>query len=312
MSRSNSSTINFTLTAYAQGRMNDLMAARVVANALCPIVNTSGAAGQFKTFDDKNSFQTYNTGRGLGGAARRIAFSADDDSFNCTPQALEVTVDQHERDLAGVDNPLAQQLLDEGKVRALLNATALSHVKKVVDFVGDNTTALSDRGNWSNKDIDPIDQLDEQLEALVTDVGSSTGITLTLGLTAFRKLRSNAQVKARARGVKVGDVTADDIKSMLILPVDIVIGALSYNSAKEGQTVSKALLMGSVAYLSYSIPNPTIYDPSPFKCLTTGSNMIESVRTYADPSSRFDVHAIDWSEDLKKTSTLGLKRFDVI
>lgn len=312
MSRSASSTINFTLTAYAQGRMNDLLTARAVANALCPIVPASGAAGQFKTFDDKNSFQTYNTGRGLGGTARRIAFAASDDAFNCTPQALEVTVDQHERDLAGINNPLAQQLLDEGKIRALLNATALSHVKKVVDFVGDNTTALVDRGNWSNKDIDPIDQLDEQLEALVTAVGSSTGITLTIGLTALRKLRSNANVKARARGVKVGDVTVEDIRSMLMIPVDIVVGALSYNTAKEGQAVSKALLAGSIAYLSYSVPNPTIYDPSPFKCFTTGSNMIESVRTYRDPSERFDVHAIDWSEDIKQTSTLGIKRFDVI
>lgn len=311
--RTSSASVNYTLTNYAVGLMNDLAKAREIVDALCPTVVVPGATGQYKTFDDVNSFTVYNTARGLGGVARRIEFAASDGSFDCKPQALEVTVDDHERERAnGAANAtLANELLDQGKVRALLNSTALSHAKKIVDFVGNNTTALANRGNWSNKDIDPIDQLNEALVDLVTAVGSAAGITFTIGLTALKVLIANDKVKARARGVRVGDVGLADVVNMLIMPVRPVVGVLSYNTAKIGQTASKSQVLGSIAYLSYSVPNPTAYDPSPFKVFTTGQNNIEAVRTYRDESARSDVHAVDWSEDMKATGSAAYKRFDV-
>ena len=308
MSRSSSAAVNNFLTAYAQGLANDIRAAQAVVAALCPTVQVGAATGQYKSFDDRNSFSVYATSRGLGGDAKRIFFSATDASFNCKPQALEVTVDQHEREQAG-DAPLAQQLLDQGKVRALINATMLSHVHKIVNYVIDNTTAVDARGQWSNAAIDPIDQLDEQLEALTTDVGSTENINLVLSTTTWRALRNHPKVKARASGVKVGAITLDDLKTLLMLPVNVVVGALSYATNKEGQTVAKGQVIGGNAILTYALPNPTVYDPSAFKCFTTGSGNIQSVRTYQE--ARADIHAIDWSEDLKKTSTLGVKRLQI-
>ena len=76
MSRASSATVNYTLTNYAQGLANDLMKARELTNTLMPMVQVSGASGQYKAFSDVNSFQTYATLRGLGGKARRIEFDA--------------------------------------------------------------------------------------------------------------------------------------------------------------------------------------------------------------------------------------------
>ena len=210
MSRASSSTINYTLTGYAQGLANDILSAQAVVNALAPTVPVTGGAGQYKAFDDRNSFSIYNTSRGLGGSAKRIAFDTDDATFNCKPQALEVAIDDHERTLAG-SGPLAMQLLDEGKIRALVNSTALSHVSKVVNFVIANTTPVAASGNWSNADIDPIDQLDEQLEGLVTDVGSSQFINLTLSVSSWRALRNHPKVKARANGVQTSGITIEQL-----------------------------------------------------------------------------------------------------
>ncbi len=315
MPRSSSAAINYTLTAYAQGLANDIMQAQEVARALCPIVPVTGAAGKFKKFSDRNSFTAYNTQRGLGGSAKRILFEATDGDFNCEPQALEVTVDQHERSLADAGgNPLAQQLLDQGKVRALVNATALSHVDKVITFVNANVSAKADTGNWSNTGIDPIDQLDEQLDELSTDVGSTQFINLVLSTTAWRTLRNHAKVKARCSGVQVGGISREQLASILMFPVNIVIGGISKLSTKEGQSIAKGgktQVVGSNAYLSYGVPNPTPYDPSALKCFSTGSGNIAAVRTYTDPSERFDVHAVDWSEDLQLCSALAIRRLAI-
>lgn len=313
MSRQSAAAINYVLTAYAQGFANDALRMQEVATVLCPVVPVTGAAGGYKLFSDENSFRVYNTQRGLGGRARRIEFDATDGTFNCEPQALEVTVDDHERALADAGgNPMAQLLLDQGKVRALINSAMLSHTNKVVAFVVANTTAVAQRGNWSNPDIDPIDQLDEQLDGLSTDVGSTSNINLVLSTTAWRTLRNHPKVKARCSGVQVGGITRDQLQGLLMFPVNVVIGALSKLTSGMGQaTKTKSNVVGSNAILCYGLPNPTPYDPSAFKLFSTGDGMISAVRTIRDDLARSDVHAVDWSEDIKLTSALAVKRLAI-
>src|SRR5690242_2367079 len=91
-----SATLNYQLTAYAQGLMNDLADVIEVAERLAPTTPVPGAAGQFKKFDDKNSFMPEKTARALGGDPTLINFNATDDSYSCKPQALEVRVDKKE------------------------------------------------------------------------------------------------------------------------------------------------------------------------------------------------------------------------
>src|ERR1044071_2739927 len=126
MPRQTTATLNYQLTTFAQGHMNDTRRTMELAERLAPTVQVPGSSGQYKQFNDANSFQLYNTARALGGDPLRIEFAADDAFYNCKPQALEVTVDGEERRQAGEENSIAQQLLDEGKVKALLNGVSLS------------------------------------------------------------------------------------------------------------------------------------------------------------------------------------------
>lgn len=311
MSRASSATVNYTLTNYAQGLANDLMKARELTNILMPMVQVTGASGQYKQFSDVNSFQTYATLRGLGGKARRIEFDATDATFVCEPHALEATVDDHERELAGSAGGLAAQLLDQGKIKSLINSSSLSLAKRVVDFVAANTTAVGSRGNWSNADVDPIDQIDEQLQNLMTATGGFMTPTVVLGLSAWRTLRNHPKTKARTSGVQVGGISLGQLAGMFFIPATPVVGMVSYNTAKPGNTVSKSQVLGDICYIQASVPNPTIYDPSPFKCFTTGVGGVESVRTYRDESSRSDVHAVDWNEVFKSTSTSSIIRLTI-
>jgi hypothetical protein len=300
--------MNYQLTSFARGHMNDVRRAYELAERLCPTVAVPGTSGQYKSFNDENSFQVYNTARAMGGDPNRIQFDADDLFYNCKPQALEVTVDEEERRQAGEDNALAQQLLDEGKIKALLNIAALSNAKKRVDFVLSKLDALKDVGNWSNKDIDPIDQLDQVIIDLATLCGSSEFIKVTMSLTAWATLRNHPKSKARCNGVQAMPLTIEQVQSGLTTPVDIKAYAISYNEKALGQAKSKKQLLNGDVIVHMSIPSPTQYDPSAFKSFTAGQNNIAAVRSYMATNGLYGGHFVDWSEDLEQTSTIAAAR----
>jgi hypothetical protein len=306
-------TLNQQLTGFAQGHMNDLAEARALAERLAPSTPVPGSAGQFKKFNDKNSFMPEDTARAVGGDPKIIAFSASDDTYACKPQALEVRVDQSEVEAAGNNaGAVGQQLLREGKVAAMLNKAALSHSVQVVAAVLAAVSAQAGIGDWSNPEIDPIDQLDAQLDALTTDCGSATNIKLTLDTSAWRLLRSHPKVKARTQGVQVGGITREQLASLLMIPVDVMIASIVKDTAGLGVTASKARVLASTALLHYSVPSATIYDPSPFKTFTVGmGSPFAGVRSYQSLNGLWEGHIIDWSRDIKQTSTLAMRRITV-
>jgi hypothetical protein len=308
-----SASLNYQLTTFAQGHMNDLADARALAERLAPSTPVPGSSGQFKKFADKNSFLPEDTARALGGDPKLLAFSASDDTYSCKPQALEVRVDQAEIDAAGSGaGALGQQLLREGKVAALLNKAALSHSVQVVTAVLAAVTAQAARGVWSNPDIDPIDQLDEQLLALSQDCGSASNIKLTLDVGAWSALRSHPKVKARASFVQVGGITRDQLAGILLFPVDVFIANLVKDAAPLGVTVSKTRVLASECLIHYSVPNATLYDPSPFKTFTVGmGSPFSGVRSYNAPNGLWEGHLIDWSRDIKQTASLAMRRLTI-
>lgn len=319
--QSSSATLNYQLTDFATGHMNDLSAAYAYAERICPTVRVPGTHGQYKKFDDVNSFQTYNTARALGGDPTRVEFSAEDEFFNCTPQALEVTVDEEERRQAGENNAVAQQLLDEGKIKAVLNASALSFAYKRTNYVINNTTPVANRGNFSNPNIDPIDQLDEQLDQLSLACGSINFLKVTLDVAAWRTIRSHPLVKRRLTGVQVSEISIDQLKMMLLFPVDVMVAALSYSGANKGpvggtgaaageQTGKKRLLAGNIL-VHYSAPDPTMFDPSAFKCFVAGQSNVQAVRSYMAPNGLYGGHIVDWSEDIEQTSNIAMARLQL-
>ena len=308
MGRGVTASLNYQLTNFAQGHMNDVRRAYELAERLCPTVAVPGSNGQYKKFNDKNSFQVYNTARALGSDPKRIEFAADDAFYNCKPQALEIPVDEEERRQAGENNPLAQQLLDEGKIKALLNVTALSSAKKRVDFVLANLAAEAAIGNWSNVNIDPIDQLDSVIVALATACGNSEMIKVTMSLSAWATLRNHPKSKARCNGIQAMPLTIEQVQAGLTIPVDMKAFAISYNENQLGQAQSKKQLLVGDVIVHYSSPSPTVYDPSAFKCFTAGQNNVASVRSYMADNGLYGGHFVDWSEDIAQTGTAAAKR----
>ena len=311
-----SATLNYQLTAYAQGLWNDLGDVIKLAERLAPTTPVPGAAGQFKKFDDKVSFMPEKTARALGGDPVLIAFNASDDSYSCKPQALEVRIDKEEDQAAGFDaGDVQASLLDQGKIRALVNKVALSHVLDVCTAVTSNTTAQSGVGTWSDPNIDPIDQLNAQLLGLAQDCGSTQNVKMTMDLSVWNTLRSHPKVKARAlfgAGESVASISLEQLNAALIYPVDIMPANVVYDTNRLNQASNKTRALSGVCLLHYSVPNATIYDPSAFKSFTVGSaGFLGNVRTYVAPNQLWRGHLLDWSRDIKQTSTLSMRRINV-
>lgn len=224
-----SSKFNVTLTNYARGLSQDLRSA--LADFMAPEVIVPAATGQYKSFDDKNAFHVLDTSRAVGGPARRLEFAASDPTYNCLPQALEIPIDDHERDEAGREDPLH---LEQAKTQTLVASAVASHEAKVFDAVAAAIAAVGGVGAWSGaaNAKDPVAEIDAQIEALATSTGMLPN-RMVIGLPAWAIIRHNPAVIARFPGAASVGVTRAQFASLLLNPdLDIRVGVLSRDTSK--------------------------------------------------------------------------------
>jgi hypothetical protein len=304
MGKITQSAINVTLTTYAQGVAQDLTSA--IANFIAPIVRVGSPVGQFKKFNEKDAFQIYQTGRGYGGAANRIAFGATDGTLNCLPQALEIAIDDAERS-PGAD-PVQ---MEQAKVRTLISATTISHEKKVLDLIKSGKAATGGIGNWTAADADPVAEIDAMIESIATKTGMMPNRIL-FGLGALRIIRNNPKVLAKFPGAAQVGVTMDQLLGLFLNPqMQGKVAVLSGDTTKTGATANKANILGNEVFVFIGSDSPDIYDPSFAKTFTVGEGGVDKVREYRDESARSDIYAIDWSEDIQVVSAISALRASI-
>ena len=300
--------INQTLTNYASGVLNDLQSA--TADFLAPPVTVPATIGQYKAYDNKNAFQVHETARGVGGPARRIFMDVSEPTFNCMPQALEITIDDSERDAAGTINPLD---LEQAKVKTLVQSSVVSHERHVITtaatLTADTTTVGGGvMGKWGLAAVDPVVQLDYIIEGIAKSTGNLPNAIL-MGMTAWRRFRNNAKVIEKQPGAALIGLNSGQASAMLINPgAEIRISTMAYDTTKEGKTRNQAFVNGDDVYVFIRSASPTIYDPSAMKTFVGGRGGVTAVREYRDESSRSDIYAVDWSRDVKITSTICIER----
>lgn len=299
-------SFNPTLTTYAQGIAADVDTSD--ADFLCPEVVVPASIGQYKSYSDKDLIALYETARALGGQANRIRLSATDPTYNAKPHALEASVDDAERDAA----PDSGALLDQAKVRAVVNASRRARLNRVLTVIRASVSAESGKGVWSDAAKDPIKEINEQILA----IAQATGLLpnrLWIDMIAWAKLVDHPKVLARMPGADLATVDTLRVRRLLTLNpgIEIKIGAAIYDENKAGQAKSGKFMGNGDVFIYYAESNPDQYDASFAKCFTTAKGGVDQVRTYRDEPARSDVHAVDWTEDNKVTTTIAGKRITV-
>jgi ribosomal protein S13 len=188
------------------------------------------------------------------------------------------------------------------KIRTLLSGKATGYAKRVADFVFANLTPVAGKGEWSNPDIDPIDQLDEQLDALSLDVASTENINVVMSVAEWRAIRANPKIKARLNLTGNMALTRQMFTDALLFPVNLEISGVAYTATKRGQsTVTKARAAAGYCIIAHTVPGATTDDASAFKCFSTSPVLVDGVKTYREENSNSEIHSMDWDEDIKKT-----------
>lgn len=292
------SGINRHLTNYASGLAQDRAAS--LANFIAPIVVTGLASGQYKRYSDKNSFQVLDTSRAVGGTRKRIEFDATDPFFNCQPQGLETTIDDHERAMSG-DNVTS---LQEAKIRNLVGAGVLSHEKRVFDLIKAAKPATGGIGVWSNPAVnDPVSDLDSQIEAIAITTGRMPN-RIVFGIGAWRIFRNHSRVIARQPGADLIGLQPEQAARMMINPeMSVRIGILGGDLNKVGAAKNVQNIVGAEIFLFYGNDAPDQYDASFAKTFTTSPGMVDAVREYRDDRAASDVYYVDWSADIQVCAT---------
>ena len=291
-----------TLTTYAVGVSQDTKTA--LADFFAPRVPTGSGIGYYKAYSDKNDFQKYSTVRAVGGTATRIRLDAEDKTYNCAPNALEVAIDDVERERAGE----AVNQLEEAKVRSLVISAALAREDRVLKKVRTGVTAASGLGVWSNAANDPIAELDQ----LIQEIADETGIlpnAMALGLSTWRVLKNHPKVVGRRSGAATAVVGLRDLADMLLNPsIDIRIGMMSLDKNKFGKEKNAEVLIGADLFVFCRQDSPTVFDPSFCKTFSVGTSSVDAVRQYRDETCRSDIYAVDWSEDIQVVAPTACRR----
>lgn len=304
MGRRGTAQYKETLKTYAFGVSQDTSSA--IAEFISPRVPVGISAGMFKKFDTKNAFQIYETIRAIGGPATRIKFEATDGTFNCKPNALEVPIDDTERNDAGD----AQQNLEEAKTRTLVITAGIAREHKILTMVKSGIQAVAGAGKFSDATVDPITEIDEQILAMSIATGMMPN-AMVLGIGAWAIIKNHPLVRGRLDGDATGNKTVDLDKfaGMLLNPnMTIKVGILSRDTTKFGKGKAAVNIVGAEIFMFIRSDNPTQYDPGFSKTFSIGSSSVEDVYTYREQNCRSDILAVDWSEDPQLVSVECARR----
>lgn len=292
------------LTNFAHGIAPDFTSS--LAELMAPQCIAPAAAGQYIAFDDDEAFRYINTRRALGGDMAMIDFPTGSPTFNCEPHALGIATDNFELERVG-DAGVA--MLREAKTRTLISRNALSREKRVFDAYSAGVVAEGGLGDWTDPDIDPI----EELDSIIADLATQTGIAkidLILGLPALLQARKHPKVIARFPGAQMVNVNANAIQNLLVMPVTVHVGIMPIITEKTGKAGVKINIVGGKVYALISQKSPSPFDPSAAKTFTTTLGQVKGVGVVQKPPFA-EVNFLDWSEDIKITGSKCVKRIDV-
>lgn len=291
------------LSDYAFGVSQDSQEVLRLANLLAPTVECGAASIEYATFHNDNDFQIVNAKRGVGGKAVRIAFGSSKATADLAPNAVEIGIDDHEMLRAGP----ASDMLRRAKTRAAVITAYNAHCKNVVTAAQAGVSAVADKGNWSSANVDPIDELDEQIEAIARYVMPNV---LLMDVGAWRKAKNNPKVKARftAKGFSLADFAGQ----LLNPNIRIELTSVAFNSLGFGNSSqAKTAALGCEAWLFCTSAAPTAYDPSFMKTFASRAALFNGVSEYREDQTRSDILGLDWDAQEKVISTLLAKRLTI-
>jgi hypothetical protein len=297
------------LREYAYGFAQN--AVQPVANFIAPTVEVGTMIGRFKQYDTKHAFHIPNTARPIGGRATEVTFGATDSTYNCSPHAIDVPVDELlENEAESLEDVMAESAAMAAQI------AALQHEYRVITAAIAGCAGTGSGATISVAATDPIDTIDGHILNVLKAAryGSSMGARIVSGAGAFRLVKNCPTVRNRfvsdgraAVPTSIPNITPDTLKSLLIGSPDTMISWMVQDTASEGKSASISFLMDTEVIIFAALATPTRRDPSFMKTFRLKGNWMIPGQ-YVRDDQRVTVAKFDWTEDVKVTnSAAGIK-----
>lgn len=289
MSRLTTLANNPRIVNYSQGKAQDTLAP--VADFLAPTVETTSRRFRYWAYDSKNRFTIPNTRRAMAGPAATIR-----------PSGTETT---KELEMHALDEPLDDQEIDEAEGENLLMEAAdevaaiggLAHEKEVLDLAVANAANMPGYGEWSNKDINPVTQINKTILQVMkaAPFGSQMQIGVLFGPNALITMFDNPNVQKSFNGAEVVAPTLENVKRLLIAQnIDARMALMVLDTAVAGKAQVLDFMFDNKVLIFARMQSPTRRDPSFMKTFRLrGKWMVPS--TARLPDDRGELVKFDWN-----------------
>jgi hypothetical protein len=305
-------TVSATLTNYGFAVFQDNLKLLALANALAPITPTGLVTGSYNKFDTKMAFKTYGARRAVGGKATEIQFLSEAGTFSAKPNGLRISIDQHEVDMAGGEGSPGYTTLQNAKTRTLVINSMQAHAAEVISKVKAGVAATANVGHWTDGNVDPIKELNDQVVAFWKATGMLPN-RLVMDLPSWVTLANHPLIIKRMPGAELAVLTVPKLQALMgpLAPEVVVSDAAELTGGGVGDAVStKTSMLGGTALLLYSATAPTPYDPSAAKTFAPRIEMFSSVRSYLE-APNLTWYETDWTTDTVIVSSLMIRRFEI-
>ena len=298
------------ITNFASGYANDVIAQSVLADAYFLTGDPIKTALNFEyaQFDradgisipDTKTASTDPVGALLVFGGTKVTGTLD---------AHRATTEWYDASANVSDADLLLQL--QSGVRQATQALVTGRFKRILDAASTAAgagTSLSVAG-------DPIDLIQEQVQAVMLACGGYCRPRVLIGASAFRKISASTKVQGRINGganVNLPSTpTEQQLAAAIGMGVEVKVTNAVYNSAAPGQTAAGAFLLADTIYVAATSPSPSTQDPSALKVFEgNGSNGMTPV-FMPHLNGVHEAATWGWMETVQATNSSAIKKLNV-
>lgn len=231
-----------------------------IADAVCPVQQTAKPSDKFFKYDAKTMFEEQSVAlTGAEATPGRVRYSVSTDNFSVVDYGIMDFVSQKEMESA--DAPIDPQM---HAVKVCTNRLDIAKERRVSTLVftsgnyGSNTAALSGTDRWDTATSDPVQKIDDAIEAC-----NMRPNVMVIGAQAWMKLKNHAKLKELilSRASIAGEsspmrVTADLVAAAFELDA-VYVGRAKYMTNREGATAASGYIWGKSCALIRVTDDPS-------------------------------------------------------
>jgi hypothetical protein len=233
-----------------------------VANFLAPVIMTGKQSfGEYYEFDDGAFAKNPDNRKAADVPSRTIDIGASLQPFKCVEYGSRAGYTKRELDdFGGPENAL-----QKAKMQAVTDADMLAHEVRVAtqfttsgNFASGHSETLAGSDIWDNASSDPFEQIITAKQKIKLATGYEPNRMVVSYDGFWGALANHADIKSRVQAQQK-DTGFRAITPQLVgslFDVDLRVAGAVYNSANEGQTVSRSFCWGDHALVFYAEESP--------------------------------------------------------